>query len=385
VGLVGVVLAIYLSEAGLSASAIGAVIGAGLVGATSATLLTGIYGDRFGRRVTLIALGLATAAGYIALAASHSLSVLLAVAFCGMVNGMGRDRGAASSLEQAILPETTTPERRTWVLAWYNLTLDAGHAVGALAGATPTLLARVLHVDTVSAHHMTILGCAGVMALGVVPYIGTTRAIEVARVDTPLTSTNTTRFEPRARRVVTRLAALFGIDSLGGGFLSSALIAYWFFEQYGMSESNLAILFFSARVLNAVSHVIAAWLAHRIGLVNTMVFTHLPSSVLLMIAPAAPTATLASALFLAREAMVEMDVPTRQSYVMALVQPRERTLASSVTNVTRTLAWAIGSSLAGAVMQHVAFAGPLFIGGTLKIAYDVTLYRAFRHVKPPEE
>jgi MFS family permease len=282
VGLVGVVLAIYLSEAGLSTSAIGAVIGSGLVGATSATLLTGFYGDRFGRRVTLIALGIATAAGYAALAVSHRAAALMAIACCGMVNGMGRDRGAASSLEQAILPETTTPERRTLALAWYNLTLDAGHAVGALAGAIPTLLVRALHVDSVSAHQITLLSCAGVMVLSVVPYVAVTNAIEIAgpvrgSSSSPLSAS---RFEPHTRRVVMRLAALFGVDGIGGGFLNSALIAYWFFERYGTSESALALLFFVARVLNAVSHVIAAWLARRIGLVRTMVFTHLPSSVL---------------------------------------------------------------------------------------------------------
>jgi MFS family permease len=145
------------------------------------------------------------------------------------------------------------------------------------------------------------------------------------------------------------------------------------------------MLFFVARVLNAASHVAAAWLARRIGLLNTMVWTHLPSSLFLIAAPAAPSATLASALFLAREALVEMDVPTRQSYVMAVVQPSERTFASGVTNVTRNVAWAVGPAVAGVVMQHVAVAGPLIIGGALKIAYDLLLYRAFRHLRPPEE
>jgi predicted MFS family arabinose efflux permease len=178
---------------------------------------------------------------------------------------------------------------------------------------------------------------------------------------------------------------LFGLDSIGGGFLNSALISYWFFRQYGTSEANLALLFFAARVLNALSHVVAAWLARRIGLLNTMVWTHLPSSLLLMAAPASSSAALAAVLFLAREALVEMDVPTRQSYVMAVVKPGERTFASGVTNVTRNAAWAIGPSVAGVVMQHVALAGPLIIGGGLKIVYDVLLYRAFRHVRPPEE
>jgi predicted MFS family arabinose efflux permease len=178
---------------------------------------------------------------------------------------------------------------------------------------------------------------------------------------------------------------LFGIDSIGGGFLSSALIAYWFFRRFGLSESELATMFFAARLLNAGGHVTAAWMARRLGLVNTMVFTHLPSSLFLMAAPMAPSGILAVALFLAREALVEMDVPTRQSYVMAMVGPNERTFASAVTSVTRNVAWAAGPSLAGVVMQHVALAGPLFVGGTLKIAYDLMLYGSFRHLKPPEE
>jgi predicted MFS family arabinose efflux permease len=185
--------------------------------------------------------------------------------------------------------------------------------------------------------------------------------------------------------VIRRLALLFGLDSIGGGFLNSALISYWFFRQYGTSEATLALLFFSARVLNALSHLAAAWLAKRIGLLNTMVWTHLPSSLFLIAAPASPNAAIAAALFLAREALVEMDVPTRQSYVMAVVKPNERTFASGVTNVTRNVAWAVGPSVAGVVMQHVALAGPLLIGGVLKIGYDLLLYRAFRQIRPPEE
>jgi hypothetical protein len=147
--------------------------------------------------------------------------------------------------------------------------------------------------------------------------------------------------DARSRRVITRLALLFGLDSIGGGFLSSALIAYWFFQQHGTSEAALAMLFFAARLQNAVSHVAAAWLAARIGLVNTMEWTHLPSSLFLVAAPAAPTASIATGLFLAREGLVEMEVPTRQSYVMAIVKPDDRTFASGVTNVTRNVAWAL--------------------------------------------
>jgi predicted MFS family arabinose efflux permease len=221
------------------------------------------------------------------------------------------------------------------------------------------------------------------MLLCAMPYLALSTRIEI---DTAGRAKSGNRpVDPATRRTVTRLALLFGLDSIGGGFLNSALIAYWFQREYGTSEATLAVLFFAARVLNALSHIGAAWLARRIGLLNTMVWTHLPSSLLLMAAPASPTAALAASLFLAREALVEMDVPTRQSYVMAVVAPADRTFASGVTNVTRNIAWAVGPSFAGAVMQHVALAGPLIIGGALKITYDLLLYRAFRDVRPPEE
>lgn len=382
VSLVGVTLAIHLADTGFTATQIGLLIGVGLAGSSLATAMVSLRGDLWGRRRVLIGLALLSAAGYLALAAFTSAAALVPLAFVGMLNGMGRDRGAASALDQAILPETVPDERRTWALAWYNVVQDVGHAIGALAAAVPTLIMRATAADTQAAHQVTFAACAVAMLLCILPYAWLTVRIEV-RADSMTPSS--TSVDPRSKRVIRRLALLFGLDSIGGGFLNSSLIAYWFFRQYGTSEADLAVLFFTARTLNAVSHVGAAWLASRIGLLNTMVWTHLPSSLFLIAAPTSPNAAIAAALFLAREALVEMDVPTRQSYVMAVVKPNERTLASGVTNVTRNVAWAVGPSFAGVVMQHVALAGPLVIGGALKIAYDLLLYRAFRHVPPPEE
>jgi len=370
VGLVGVILAIALTEAGVSVAGTGIVIGAGLAGIATMTFVVTVAADRLGRRRTLVVMTLLTAGGYLAAATSARLAWLLPAAFLGMLNGMGRDRGPAGTLEQAILPETTGAARRTWTLAWYNLVLDAGHALGGLAAALPVT------------HRTTFVICAASSLACILPYAGLSTRVEVvapAAVATPPEE------DQRTRRAVSKLALLFGIDSLGGGFLSSALIAYWFFERYGFSERDLAILFFAARSLNAVSHVAAAWLARRIGLLNTMVLTHLPSSLLLMAAPTTSSGALAAALFLGRESLVEMDVPTRQSYVMAIVPPHRRTYASGVTNLTRTIGWAVGPPIAGVVMQYVVLAAPLFIGGGMKIVYDIVLYRSFRHVRPPEE
>ena len=208
-----------------------------------------------------------------------------------------------------------------------------------------------------------------------------------ADIDLPKPTTVTvqkSRLSPQSRSIVHRIAALFAIDAFGGGFLTDALVSFWFFHRFGLTERSLGLLFFAVHVLNAASHLGAAWIAQRIGLVNTMVFTHLPSSLFLIAVSFASGPKWAIALFLLRETFVEMDVPTRQSYVAALVKPQERAYASGITNITRTGAWAAASALSGLIMR-LAFSAPLVIGGALKIAYDLSLYSNFRHLKPPEE
>lgn len=382
VSTVGIIIALHLARSGLSASEIGLVIGVGMAANAAATVLVGFHADRWGQRRSLIALGLLAGAGYVAIGIAGSLPVFLVVAVVALVNGMGRDRGPAAALEQALLPATTTDDRRTWTMAWYNVVIDSGHAVGALAAVLPTVVAGTFGLTVAAGHMWTFVGCGVVVMLATIPYLLLRPAVERG----PLPArTPPIAVDPHTRGIVRRLMVLFGLDSVGGGFLSSALIAYWFFQRYGTSEVHLAWLFFAARILNVLSHFAAAWIARRIGLLNTMVFTHLPSSVFLMLAPLAPTASIAAALFLAREALVEMDVPTRQSYVMAVVPRSSRTYASGMTNVTRNAGWAVGPLVGGMAMQHLALAAPLLIGGTLKIVYDLTLYRSFRHLRPPEE
>jgi predicted MFS family arabinose efflux permease len=345
------------------------------------TVLTGLYADAWGRRRTLQFVGVLAGLGYVAIAFVDSFVVLLIVAGVAMVNGMGRDRGPASALEQALLPSTTSDAERTWTMAWYNAAIDIGHALGAGAAILPTVLTRLFHVS--NAHGATFVLCGAAIVSSAVLYSFVGEQVEPGR--NAASSRTNPAIDAHTRRTVLRLTALFGLDSTGGGFLSSALVAYWFFERYGMTESQLAGLFFAARLLNVASHLAAAWIARRIGLLNTMVFTHLPSSLFLMLTPAAPGVGSAAALFLAREALVEMDVPTRQSYVMAVVPPSARTYASGMTNVARNAGWALGPLLGGTLMQHLSLSAPLFIGGTLKIVYDLVLYRSFRHLRPPEE
>jgi len=372
-GMIGVLLGVYLGKLQLGSAVSGLVIGAGLAGVAAAALLATLAGDRLGPKRFLISLGLLSAAGGALFALTKEPAFMAGAAFLGMVNGMGRDRGAALILEQALLPATTTDAERTRVFAVYNILQDAGHALGALMATLPTHLERL---EVARPFQVSILVYAGIMAAPALLYLPLTVAPR-AVVKTPVT--------PESRRILWKICPLFAMDSLGGGFLTSALLAYFVAARFGVAQASLGPLFFGARALNAASHVGAAWLAKRIGLVNTMVFTHIPSSLLLLTVPFAPTFWVAAVLFLLREGLVEMDVPTRQSYVMAVVRPEERTFASGVTNLVRVGAWAVAPGFAGFFIRTVTQAAPIFIGAGLKIVYDLALYAAFRRLKPPEE
>lgn len=384
VGLTGVVLGIYLSRLGFSATQIGLLVAGGLAGVASATAVVSLRADRFGRRQTLVTLAFLGAAGGFGLVFSSGLAAVFLLAFAGMVNGMGRDRGPAFALDQAILANVTSDDRRTWALAWYNVILDAGHALGALAGVVPYILRQSLAIDLLDSYRVTFAGYAALNLLSALCYLLLSSRIEVQEKQSE-TFNRGSPVSPESRPIIVKLAALAGLDSLGGGFLTATLVAYWFFQRFGVSEESLGPLFFLVRVLNGGSYLAAAWLARKIGLVNTMVFTHIPSSLLLLAIPFAPSFGWAVFLLLARESLVEMDVPTRQSYIVAVVKPSERTFASGMTTLTRNVAWAVGPSFAGYFMQHLSLSAPLFLGGGIKIAYDFILYFSFRRLKPPEE
>lgn len=378
----GVVLGIFLFRTGLSSFTIGLVIGVGLAGAALATVVVTFAADQLGRRNSLLVFSLLSSVGGLALALLPSLPVLLCLAFVGMLNGTGTDRSAAQALDQAIIPGLVPDTKRTWSLALYNVLLDGGGSLGALAAGLPIVLEHRLAYSALGAYKVMFLAYAALYLLVAAAYLFLSPAAEVG---VPASSKLASAISPRAKKTVAGLTALFSLDAFGGGFLTDALVAYWFFRRFGVPEHDLGLVFFAVHILNAGSHLGAAWLASRIGLVNTMVFTHLPSSLFLMAVPFAPSFKWAVALFLCREALVEMDVPTRQSYVAALVGPNERTFASGVTNLARNVFWAVGSAVAGFLMQSLTFSAPLLVGGGAKVTYDVLLYGAFRKLKPPEE
>lgn len=378
-GMAGVLLGLYLARLGLPATLLGITVSAGLLGATGAVALATWWGDRIGRRRLLLALAALSAGGGLLLALGDGAAVIVGAAALGMVNGMGRDRGAALVLEQAILPATTDDAGRTRAIARYHLLADLGHALGALAGGLPELLVAGFGLAELEAYRVGFLIYAALLAAGLPLYAGLSAAAEAPA------ATPAARLAPESRRVLTRISALFAIDSVAGGFLGAALVSWFFFERFGVGAATIGALFFGARLMNAVSHLGAAWLAARIGLVNTMVFTHIPSSLLLVTVAFAPSFPVAALLFLLREGLVEMDVPTRQSYVMAMVRPEERTLASGVTHLVRLGGWAAAPGIAGWLMASLSLGSPLVVGAAMKIGYDLLLWRAFRRLKPPEE
>jgi MFS family permease len=383
IGFLGVVLGVLLFRRGFSSIEIGFVIAAGLAGAAAGTVFITWRADRIGRRRTLVALSALTSVGAAALIFNLPVPALIALSFVGMLNGMGTDRSAAYALEQAVIPGLVSDHARTWTLAWYSLVLDSSSALGALAAGIPALARQRWGVDLERSYFLLLIGYAAINVISALIYLFLSHDVEVSRAKLPEIAGEAISAEGKS--TVRRISRLFFIDAFGGGFLVDAIVAYWFFRRFGIAESGLAVLFFAVHVLNAISHLGAAFLAKRVGLIKTMVFTHLPSSIFLILVPLAPTATWAMVLFLLRESLVEMDVPTRQSYLAAVVKPSERTYASGVTNLTRNGGWAAASSLAGIFMQQVAFSAPLMFGGGLKILYDLLLWRSFRHVKPPEE
>lgn len=378
----GVLLGIYLSRVGLAPGLVGLVTGAGLAGATAGALAVTLRGERWERRRALLTFGgLAVLGGALLAVASHPVA-LAAAAFLGMVNGMGRDRGPAAVLDQALIPDTTPHAGRTAAFAWYAALQDTGHALGSLAAGLPVLLAATFPLGEERSLRLSVGLYALLMGVSTLLYL---RLPPMPRQAGSAAPPAPGKLSQQSRRALTRISLLFALDGLGGGFLVTALLSYFFFERFGVGAATVGLLFFAGRVANVLSHFGAAWLARRIGLVNTMVWTHLPSSLLLVAVAFTPSFAVAAALYVLRECLVEMDVPTRQSYVMAIVRPEERTAASGVTNLVRLGTWAIGPALAGWMMGGLALAAPLVAGAGLKVVYDVLLFASFRKIRPPEE
>ena len=376
-GLAAVLLPAYLVALGFGAAEVGMVASLALLGSALMTLGVGVWGTRADPRLLLLLAALLMAATGLGLAAATAFAAVAAVALVGTANPSAGSVSVFAPLEQAMLTGATADARRTAVFARYSLVGALAAAAGALAAAVPDALAAAGVPELAALRSAFLLyallglGCFLVYrALPALPAAGR------GERHAPLGP---------SRGIVLRLAALFSVDSFAGGLAVQSLLALWLFERFGLSLAEAGLFFFWSGVLSAFSFPVAAWLAGRIGLVNTMVWTHIPSSLCLIGAALAPTAGLALGLLLLRAALSQMDVPTRASYVVAVVTPAERTAASSFTAVPRSLAAAASPALAGAVFAAGHHAAPLIACGALKIIYDLALLAAFRHIKPPEE
>jgi MFS family permease len=379
-GFLSVVLVLYLKAEGLSEQQIGVLLTMTLLGDMVISLWITTAADRIGRkRMLILGAGLMTLVGCV-FAITGSFIVLLFVATIGVLSPSDKEVGPFLSIEQAALAQTISEDTRTAVFAWYNLVGSLTAALGALAGGF-------------AAHHFLRIGITGAAVYRpiIVAYalVGLALAIGFTRLSAAAESPHQAEARPQrawlglhhSRGVVLRLSALFALDAFGGGFILQSIVAYWLYLRFQLDPGVLGSVFFVANLLAAASALGAAALARQFGLINTMVFTHLPSNVLLLLVPLMPTATLAVAVLLLRFSISQMDVPTRQSYTMAVVRPDERSAAAGVTTVARSLGSAISPAIAGYCLANSAWtSAPFFIAGGVKIIYDLCLYRSFRSV-----
>ena len=376
---------LYLVGLGLSETDAGLLLTATLFGDALLSLFITTRADRVGRRRMLIVGASLMAAAGIALAMTRQMWLLVIAGTIGVISPSGQEVGPFLSIEQAALSQVIADRDRTRVFAWYTLGGSIASALGALAAGLLTTSLQSHAWPTVDSYRAVVVAYA---CLGIVLCLLFSRSSVAVEAPRAVAPSLVARFAGlhRSQSVVLRLSALFALDSFGGGFVVQSFAAYWFYLRFGVDAKTLGTLFFAANVLAGLSALAASWLAGRIGLVNTMVATHLPSNVLLMLIPLMPTFELAALVLLLRFSISQMDVPTRQSYTMAVVVPEERAAASGITGVARTAGAALSPVFAGLLFSHASLISvPFFIAGTLKIVYDLLLFRAFRTLKPPEE
>lgn len=381
-GFVSVILTLYLSALRLPPAAIGAVFTAALGGSALLTIVVAAVADRVGRRRLLMLAGGLVAFAGAAFALTDALWLLLLAAFIGVISPGGGEVGSSLALEQAALAETLPAARRTAVFAWANLVASAATALGAFAAgaAVPLQRAGLAPFDA----YRLLLWVYAALGLTLVALFATlSAAVEPRHTTRPATRRRLGLH--RSRGLIGRFAGLLAWNSFAAGFVAQALVALWFVGRFGADAATLGTIFLLTNLAGALSYPVAARLAARIGLVNTMVFTHLPSNVLLMLVPAMPTLPLAAAVLVARHALSQMDRPARESYTMAVVAPDERTAAAGLLSVATDLAGAAALALAGIVAQAVAPGWLFVIAGVGRIGYNAALFMTFRHIQPPEE
>jgi MFS family permease len=387
-GLLSVVLVLYLVEIELDNFQIGMLLALTLLGDTAISLWLTTSADRLGRRRMLMAGGLLMVFAAVLFAATDNFWLLLVAAIIGVISPSGNEVGPFLPIEQAALSQMLPGERRTAVFAWYNLVGSLATALGALCGGLMTRMLKDAGFAGASIYRpvLIVYGAIGLVLVAI--FALTSPATEVHGNEQGPAQPSAPRRTlglHKSRGVVLRLSALFALDAFGGGFVVQAVLAYWFRARFGVELDRLGAIFFGANVLAGFSALAAGWLANRFGLINTMVFTHLPSNILLILVPFMPDVFWAAAVLLVRFSISQMDVPTRQSYTVAVVDPDERSAAAGITGVARSIGAAISPFLAELLLGNLLMRAPFILAGGVKIVYDLLLYRSFVAHRPPEE
>jgi MFS family permease len=381
-GFLSVVLVLYLTALGLGNRQIGLLLGLTLAGDTVISLLITTRADRTGRRRMLVTGAVLMLLAGVVFALTHDWRILLLAATIGVISPSGNEVGPFLPIEQVALSETITPEARTIVFSWYNLAGSFATAFGSLAAGLVSEALQHRGMAPVASYRWIVIGYAALGGVLIVIFLALSAAVETRVASSHPSAPFGVH---RSRSIVVRLSLLFSLDSFAGGFVVQSIVAFWFHSRFGIAPAALGGIFFGANILAGISALLAARFARRFGLLNTMVFTHLPSNVLLLLVPLMPTAPLAIAVLLARFSISQMDVPTRQSYIMAVVDPDERSAAAGITGIARTIGASIAPVLTGPLLGSPQLLGAIFIvSGALKIVYDFLLLRAFRSVRADE-
>jgi MFS family permease len=383
-GFLSVILAIYLKLIGFDGILIGLILSVTLINSIIFTLFASFYADRLGRRNTLLLYTvMMSISGIIFFVTENPLALIIA-ALIGTLNITGSETSAFLSIEQSILPQTIKDNRkRNTLFGFYNMAGTFAMGAGILIANLPIIIEKELEFDQIYAIKLLFLfySLLGILVLGI--YLKLSSAIEIKKEKTskPIAEILT----PKSKKIVTKLSGLFALDSFAGGFAIQSIVSFWFFTKFDIDLSIISYIFSIGSVLTAFSYIIAAKIADKIGLINTMVFTHIPSNILLILLAFAPTLEMAIVFYMIRMALSQMDVPTRQSYIVGVVEENERTASAGITNMSRNIAQAISPSITGYIIGVLSLSAPFVIGGLLKIIYDITLYINFRKIKPSEE
>lgn len=387
-GFLSIVISIYLKLIGFDGFLIGLILTSTLINSVIFTLVASFYADRIGRRKMLVIYAIMMAISGVIFFVTSNYIALIVAGLIGTINVTGTETGAFLSIEQAVLPQTVKDtKKRNTLFAFYNMVGTFAMSAGVLVSGLPEIIQHQYGLNQIDSIRLLFLAYSilGIGVLGI--YLSLSKRVEIIqgreggedqgekRIPKPLTQT----LSPTSKKIVAKLSGLFAIDSFGGGFVIQSIVSLWFFTKFGADLTLLSYIFSIAGVLTAFSFLASAKIADRIGLINTMVFTHLPSNILLILVAFSPTLPIAIAFYLARMALSQMDVPTRQSYIVAVVKEDERTAAAGITNISRNITQAISPSIAGLILQSVSLLfAPFLLGGLLKIVYDIALYLQFK-------